>query len=172
MIPQIQTFDIEIKSDGRWFHEGGEIKRMGLVKLFASVLSCDDDGRYWLTTPVEKGEITVQDAPFVVTKLRQEGSGANQKIYLTTNLDAEYLLSSTTPLVMRQSRSGDTKPYILLEKGLSAVVNRSVFYEMAEIAIQHHDEGQYDNAQDGSDGETLRLWSDGASFALAGEEGA
>ena len=168
MVLQIQSFDIEIKSDGRWFHEGGEIKRIGLVKLFASVLSCDEDGRYWLTTPVEKGEITVQDAPFVVTKLRQEGSGFEQKIYLTTNLDQEYLLSTTTPLVMRQSGTGDAKPYILLEKGLSALVNRSVFYEMAEIAIGH-----YDDAIKASDSdEPLHLWSDGTSFALVGEEGA
>ena len=61
---ELQNFDIEIKADGRWFHEGGEIKRIGLVKLFASVLSCDEDGRYWLTTPVEKGEIQVARRTF------------------------------------------------------------------------------------------------------------
>ena len=66
---EIQNFDIEIKADGRWFHEGGEIKRIGLVKLFASVLSCDEAGRYWLTTPVEKGEIRVEDAPFVIVAI-------------------------------------------------------------------------------------------------------
>ncbi len=60
MTKQIQNFDIEIKADGRLFGEGGEIKRTGLVKLFASVLSCIEAGRYWLTTPVEKGEIRLK----------------------------------------------------------------------------------------------------------------
>ena len=33
-----QQFDIRIASDGRWFHEGDEIRRIELVKLFASSL--------------------------------------------------------------------------------------------------------------------------------------
>jgi len=32
-----QQFNIQIAADGRWFHDGGEIRRKALVKLFASV---------------------------------------------------------------------------------------------------------------------------------------
>ena len=43
-------FDIRIATDGRWFHEGDEIRRIELVKLFASVLMQDKTGEYWLVT--------------------------------------------------------------------------------------------------------------------------
>ena len=33
-----QQFHIKIAGDGRWFHEGGEIHRKALVKLFSTVL--------------------------------------------------------------------------------------------------------------------------------------
>ena len=148
---KLQNFDIEINADGRWFHEGGEIKRLGLVKLFASVLSCDEAGRYWLTTPVERGEIQVADAPFVITAMRAEGVGTEQKLYLCDNLDTEYLLSQTTPLEMRATDDGHAKPYLLLEKGLSALVKHAVFYEMAGLALARDDN---------------LLWSDGSAFSL------
>lgn len=159
---KLQNFDIEIRSDGRWFHEGGEIKRMGLVKLFASVLSCDDAGRYWLTTPVEKGEIRVQDAPFIIRSVRREGHGREQVLYLTDNIDQEHKLSTATPLVMRATQKGDAKPYILLEKGLSALIKHAVFYELAEMALEAHEE---------TEEEALMLWSDGAAFSLEPKDG-
>ena len=162
----LQNFDIEIRSDGRWFHEGGEIKRMELVKLFASVLSCDADGRYWLTTPVEKGEIRVQDAPFIIQSMRREGQGAEQVLYLSDNIDQDHKLSAKTPLVMRMTDKGDAKPYILLEKGLSALVKHAVFYEMVEIALAFHD-----GPNDEPDEARLMLWSDGVAFALMPQDG-
>ena len=64
-----QQFHIKIAGDGRWYHEGGEIHRKALVKLFSSVLKRDSNGVFWLETPVEKGRIEVEDAPFIVTKL-------------------------------------------------------------------------------------------------------
>ena len=38
---RIGDIDIRIKADGRWFHEGTEIKRQRLVDLFATVLRRD-----------------------------------------------------------------------------------------------------------------------------------
>ena len=154
---ELQNFDIEIKADGRWFHEGGEIKRIGLVKLFASVLSCDEDGRYWLTTPVEKGEIQVQDAPFIITKLRQDGSGADQCLYLSDNLDREYKLSAAHPLIIRTQEKGNAKPYLSLDKGLTALIKHPIFYEMAELAI---------SANTKTDTGKIGLLSDGQLFSL------
>lgn len=158
----LQNFDIEIQADGRWFHEGGEIKRLGLVKLFASVLSCDETGRYWLTTPVEKGEIRVVDAPFVIQSLRVDGEGASQIIYLKDNLDEEYRLSSRYPLEMRAQDEGEAKPYLRLEKGLCARIKHSVFYEMVELALAAHEA----RGGDSEDDEAIRLASDGMAFAL------
>ena len=64
-----QQFNIKIAGDGRWYHEGGEIRRKALVKLFSTVLKRDPDGVFWLETPAEKGRIEVEDAPFIATAL-------------------------------------------------------------------------------------------------------
>src|SRR3712207_9260873 len=45
------------------------IGRKELVCLFASVLKRERDGSYWLETPVERGRIEVEDAPFVAVEM-------------------------------------------------------------------------------------------------------
>ena len=49
---------LRIARDGTWYYQGSPIGRKPLVKLFASVLRCEEDG-FYLVTPVEK----VPDAP-------------------------------------------------------------------------------------------------------------
>ena len=57
--------DIRIDREGRWFHEGDEIKRQPLIDLFATLLR-KEGSDYFLVTPVEQMQITVEDSPFVV----------------------------------------------------------------------------------------------------------
>ena len=56
--------DMEIRRDGTWFYMGTPIGRIALVKLFATVLRKDEDGKTYLVTPVEKIGIRVEDAHF------------------------------------------------------------------------------------------------------------
>src|SRR3569833_2332926 len=72
--PHCGEIDIRIRKDGVWFHEGTPIGREALVRLFSTVLRKDDDGIY-LVTPVEKMKITVEDAPFVATRVDRVGEG-------------------------------------------------------------------------------------------------
>ena len=98
-----QQFDIRIASDGRWFHEGDEIRRFELVKLFASILVLDDDGEYWLATPAEKGRITVDDAPFIIRDMTVKAGVRSQQneICFQTNIDETVLLDIKHPLQLR-----------------------------------------------------------------------
>lgn len=105
--PTPQAFDIRIAADGSWYHEGGLIGRPALVKLFASVLQREADGSYWLVTPVERGTIMVEDAPFIVTAMSCDGDGRDQKIRFTTNVDDTILLGRDHPLVMRPPAGSD-----------------------------------------------------------------
>ncbi len=41
--PLSGDIDIQIARDGRWFHEGTEIRRAPLVSLFASILRREED---------------------------------------------------------------------------------------------------------------------------------
>ncbi|MFZ9135118.1 MAG: DUF1285 domain-containing protein [Candidatus Puniceispirillaceae bacterium] len=120
-----QQFDIRIASDGRWYHDGGEIRRIELVKLFASILLRDDDGVYWLATPAEKGRIAVDDAPFIIREMSVEaGAGmAPQKISFQTSLDDIVPLDEAHPL-----------QYIEVRDGLLAKLSRPVYYQLAEYA--------------------------------------
>src|SRR5580692_2992826 len=79
--------DMKIARDGTWFYRGTPITRQRLVKLFASVLRREDDGSYWLVTPVERGRVAVEDAPFLAVAVNSEGSGRDRRLSFRTNLD-------------------------------------------------------------------------------------
>ena len=71
-------FQMRIARDGTWYHQGTPIRRLALAKLFATVLRREADGEYWLVTPVERGRIEVEDAPFTVVDMTVEGEGKDQ----------------------------------------------------------------------------------------------
>ena len=56
-----------IRADGRWFHDGGEIRRPAMIRAFAGLLRREADGQHWLVTPIEKQSIRVEDAAFIAT---------------------------------------------------------------------------------------------------------
>ena len=151
-----QQFDIKIASDGRWFHEGDEIRRIELVKLFASILVIDDKGDYWLATPVEKGRITVDDAPFIIRDMIVRAGARSQQneICFQTNIDETVLLDIKHPLKLcAAAQSSNLRPYIEVRDGLLAKLSRPVYYRLA------------DYAEVGPDGR-LGVWSHNHFFAL------
>ena len=140
-----QQFNIKIASDGRWYHEGGEIHRKALVKLFSTVLKRDSKGVFWLETPVEKGRIEVEDAPFIATALTVERADDAQldrdaMLYFTTNVDDHIPLDVAHPLQMLSSPDGSgMRPYIEVRDGLLAKLSRPVYYELAARAVTGDD---------------------------------
>ena len=59
------------------------IQRKALIKLFSSVLVSDNKGKFYLETPAEKGEIEVEDAPFVITSFKiKKNYLKNRKLFL------------------------------------------------------------------------------------------
>lgn len=125
-----QSFDIKILRDGTWLHEGRPIKRMALVKLFSTVLKCDRAGQHWLETPVEKGTIEVEDSAFVTKYMTISGTGPQQNIEFTTNIDQNIHLGKDADLHLK-----DNIPYLTLDKGLTARIIRPHFYDLAEQAM-------------------------------------
>jgi len=127
------TMNLTIKANGQWWHEGSEIKRHKLVLLFSKVL-CKEGDKYYLKTPVEKIEIEVEHTPYIVVDYRIEtlDSGA-QNIYLITNIGDEIPLSKEYELEFQGS---DNKPHLLLKRGLEALINRAVLYDLIDIALQ------------------------------------
>lgn len=147
---------IRIARDGTWHHHGSPIGRLPLVKLFASVLSRDADGSYWLVTPAERGRIEVEDVPFLAVELTAAGDGRGQQLIFRTNLDDIVTAGPDNPLRVETAANGEPAPYILVRDGLEARLARPVFYELVELGSEQQVGGA---AQFG-------VWSGGAFFRL------
>jgi hypothetical protein len=128
-------FDITIARDGTWYYRGSPIGRLPLVRLFSTVLRRAEDGTYWLETPVERGRITVEDAPFIAVELIRKGDGREQQLIFRTNIGDTVAADATHPLRVNHGESGPN-PYILLRDGLEARLSRPVFYELVELGCE------------------------------------
>ena len=126
--------DIKILQNGKWLYMGSEIKRPALVKLFSSVLRLDDDGNYYLVTPVEKLKIEVEDAPFFIISMEKITSNGDTGYYFYTNTHEKIELSSKAPIEIYLNEKNHPKPYITVRRNLKALISRSVYYEIIDNA--------------------------------------
>ncbi len=135
--------DMRSARDGTWFYHGSPIGRKPMVKLFASVLSRDEDGIYWLTTPVEKACVEVDDAPFLAVELEVGGTGRDQVLRFRTNIDDEVTAGPDHPIrVALDPASREPAPYVLVRGRLEALIARSVFYELVELGVEETVDGE------------------------------
>lgn len=150
-------FDIRIGRDGTWYYKGSPIGRPALVKLFASVLRRDGAGDYWLVTPVERGRLTVDDAPFVAVELGIEGAGRGQALSFRTNLDERVTADRDHPIRVAHDRAtGAPSPYVLVRPGFEARILRAVYYQLVEFGAEEAVAGDH----------LFGVWSRGAFFPL------
>lgn len=149
--PYCGDLDIRIARDGRWYHEGGEIKRPELVRLFSSILKREGD-RFYLVTPVEKVGITVEDAPFLAVDVTAEGTGEQQDLRFTTQVGDEVVADAEHPIQLAQGEDGAPSPYVMLRDGLEALIDRKSFYRLVELGCHK--------------GGWFGIWSGGTFFAL------
>jgi uncharacterized protein len=151
--PDCGDIDMRIAADGLWYYMNSPIGRMPLVKLFASILRYDADGKYYLITPVEKCGIRVDDAPFVAIRMKVEGAGQNQIIQFETNVDDTIAVGPEHPLrVATEQSSGGLKPYVLVRTNLDALVSRALFYDLVALGV--------------TVGEWFGVWSSGVFYPM------
>lgn len=159
----VGDFNIRIGRDGTWYYRGSPIHRLPLVKLFASVLRRGDDGSYLLVTPVESGAILVEDAPFVAVDMDvsgdDDGTASSQTLSFRTNLGETVTAGPDHPIRVEVDReTGEPCPYVAVRDGLDALIARSVFYRMVELAAERP-------APDGKSVD-MGVWSNGIFFSL------
>ena len=144
---------MRIASDGTWFYRGSPVARTEMVRLFSTVLRRECDGSFVLVTPVEKLTIAVEDAPFVAVELKREGDGRDARLAFRLNTGDVVVAGADHPLRLEQDAAGP-RPYLCVRAGLDALVARSLYYELADIALSN-----------GSN--PPGLWSAGAFFPMA-----
>jgi len=129
---------MRIARNGDWYYQESKIERPRLVRLFASILRKDAD-EYFLVTPNEKLRIDFDDAPFQAVLLRAETFSGQQRLIFTSNMGDEVLADADHPITIEYSHAeADPSPYIEVRNRLRALMNRSVYYQLAELLEPHN----------------------------------
>ncbi len=145
--------DMVIKRDGSWWHDGTRITRERLTRLFSTILRKDDDGVHYLVTPVEKIGIQVEVAPFLAVRVDRVGDGPDQQLLFTTNFGDVAKAGPDHPIeISWDADREEPVPVVRIRGKLDALMSRPVFYELADIAVEH----------EGLSG----VWSQGAFYPL------
>ena len=155
--PFCGDIDMRIAADGTWFYAGSPIGREAMVRLFASVLRRDSDGRTYLVTPVEKCGIVVEDVPFLAVELASEGDGEDQVLALRTNVGDVVKVDADHPLrFAHDPHNAGLKPYVLVRGRLEARLTRSALYDLVERGAESPFEGE----------PWFGVWSSGRFFPI------
>ena len=149
--------DIRIAGDGTWFHEGCPFGRIELVKLFASVLTRDRVGAYWLVTPAEMARIRVDDAPFVAVEMTVGGRGRDQLLTFRTNIDETIVCDDRHPIrVETNPKTGEPAPYVTVRQRMDARIVRAVYYDLVSAGTEEKVNNE----------SVFGVWSAGTFFTL------
>ncbi len=154
--PYCGDIGLKICRDGTWLYRGSPIGRVGMIKLFASILRKDADGQTYLVTPAEKVDVEVEDAPFLAVEMAIDGTGPSQRLTLRTNVDDVVAIDAEHPIRFQpQTPDGGLKPYVLVRGKLEALCTRAVYVELVAIAAI------------GEDDQDLGFWSGGCWWRIA-----
>ena len=131
--PSIQKeMGLCISRDGAWHYLGSPIVRPSLVRLLSRVMKREGED-FFLVSPVEKLRIEVEDAPFLAVELECAGESESQRLIFRTNVDDVVIASEANPICVNEDPiSGEPAPYIEVRDGLWALINRAVYYELAQ----------------------------------------
>lgn len=125
---QCGVMDLRIDRNGVWWHEGQPIRRAGLIRVLASVLTSDGED-WWLKTPVEQVLITVEDAPFVVVDIVQQ----EHHLQLTTNVGEVVMLCE--PWQLKLDPDAEWRPWIQLHQSVGARLSRPLLLNLIDQAL-------------------------------------
>jgi len=141
---------MRIDRAGAWHYYGSAINRQRMVALFSSVLRREGD-QYFLVTPAEKLQITVECAPFVVLLMQVSGEGDSQILTFTDNCGNQTIADQDHRLWLDEGN--EQIPHLMVRDNLPALISRAVYYQLADLLVE----------QAGGYG----VWSAGQFFVLA-----
>ena len=160
--PYCGSIGMSIRRDGTWTYQGSPIGRIALVKLFASILRQDEDGKTYLVTPAEKVDVDVEDAPFLAVEMAVSGDGHNQTLTFRTNVDDVVAVGNEHPLRFETTGPDNgLKPYVRVRGRLEALCTRAVYMELVSLAEAKAGAG------DDVAGDDVGVWSGGVWWKLA-----
>lgn len=127
--------DLVIRRDGTWLYQGRPIAREDTVRLFARILRREQDGEFYLVTPVEKWRIQVEDTPLLAYALEVENADGEQILRFTTNMGETLEICDEHPLTVGQyPQTGEPRPVVGVRHGVEARLTTQAFYALADLA--------------------------------------
>ncbi|MES2302485.1 MAG: DUF1285 domain-containing protein [Pseudomonadota bacterium] len=145
--------EMRVAADGRWYHQGGEIRRPAMVRAFSSLLMREAEGQHWLVTPFERLSIEVDDAAFIVTDM-QAKTDESGRTALAFRLNTDDLVVCGPDHGLRVAGTAEVPAfYLAVRHGTEARLNRSTYGQLIDHALT-------------LGGEALAVESMGMRFAL------
>ncbi|MGB1093050.1 MAG: DUF1285 domain-containing protein [Oceanobacter sp.] len=126
--------DILIQKNGIWLHEGGEIKRPQLVRLFSALLKRENN-QYFLVTPAEKLSIRVEDQPFQVVLVEAQNEREKACIEIITNVGESLIVGPEHPVKLLPL-GNEELPVVLVRDDLWARFSRNAYYQLIEMGYE------------------------------------
>ena len=150
-----EVFDVSpylrlvIDKDGRWFQNGAEIIHPEIYLLFSSMLEKTPEGKYLVRFGGEICRVEVQDAPFVVQCVDEEGEG---RIVIQLNDGSREPLDPDRFWIGREN-----VPYCRVkDRAFHARFSRPAYYQLARYIVSDDDERVFFLLIDGKRSEIKR----------------
>ena len=169
--PLCENVQMKISRDGKWYFMDSPIGREKMVSLFSTVLRFDEDGNYYLVTPVEKIRIEVEDKPFVIVTYQKEikndkdgnlSFSVGRKNFSENNLRIISLRIKELGLEDTLINSNGLTPGMLVTLGEQKILKLEDFADLASDELT----GGYDVIK----GERVKIHGYLEDFALSKEE--
>jgi uncharacterized protein len=89
----VESGKISFRRDGRWYSDEEPIDNPRIALLFSRSLKQNPDGSYYLQVAEERAPVTVEDTPYVVKTVEDDGQGG---FIVMTNDDEREPLDAAT----------------------------------------------------------------------------
>lgn len=121
----VESGKISFRHDGNWYSDNERIDNQRIALLFSKSIRQDNNGNYYLQVADERALIAVEDTPYVVKKVEEDGRGS---FVIMTNDEV------TEPLDPSTLEVGDHDVLYCKVKGgaLRARFLRTAYYHLAE----------------------------------------
>jgi len=89
----VESGKISFRKDGNWYSDEERIDNPRIALLFSQSIKQNPDGSYFLQVAEERASITVEDTPYVVKAITDDGNGS---FMLVLNDDTREVLDPST----------------------------------------------------------------------------
>ncbi len=148
----VESGRISFRRDGHWYNDEERIENPRIALLFSQSIRRNPDGTYFLQIAEERASITVEDTPYVVTTIEDDGCGGF--VIVTNDEKREPLDPSTLEVAV------DNVLYCRVKQGeFRARFLRSAYYHLADHFVT--DDGAHFCLLTGSERYPIRIAHNG-----------